>query len=53
MNYIKLTLGIFTVLAVNGYPPSPKFYKLIALSFYVPAIFGKDYTNSLNKFFNN
>lgn len=42
MNYIKLTLGIFTVLAVSRFiPHPPNFTSLIALSFYVPAIFGK------------
>ncbi len=42
MNYIKLTLGIFIVLAASRFiPHPPNFTSLIALSFYVPAIFGK------------
>lgn len=41
MNYIKIGLGIFFLLAVSRFVPHPpNFTSLIALSFYVPAIFG-------------
>ena len=41
MNYIKISLGIFLVLAASRFiPHPPNFKSLIALSFYIPAIFG-------------
>jgi|TARA_B110000027_G_scaffold103784_1_gene109990 hypothetical protein len=41
MNYIKISLLIFFSLAVTRFiPHPPNFTSLIALSFYVPAIFG-------------
>ena len=41
MKYIKVTAGIFLVLAASRFiPHPPNFTSLIALSFYVPAIFG-------------
>ena len=41
MNYIKISLGIFLVLAASRFiPHPPNFTSLIALSFYIPAIFG-------------
>ena len=41
MNYIKISLGIFLVLAASRFVPHPpNFTSLIALSFYIPAIFG-------------
>ena len=44
MNYFKITLGILLCLSVSRLiPHPPNFTSLIALSFYVPAIFGKKY----------
>lgn len=44
MTYFKLSLGIFLALAVTRFiPHPPNFTSLIALSFYVPAIFGFRY----------
>ena len=41
MNYFKITIGIFLVLAASRFVPHPpNFTSLIALSFYIPAIFG-------------
>ena len=41
MNYFKIYLGIFIVLAASRFVPHPpNFTSLIALSFYVPAILG-------------
>ena len=41
MNYLKITLGIFLALAASRFiPHPPNFTSLIALSFYIPAIFG-------------
>ncbi len=41
MNYIKISLGIFLVLAASRFiPHPPNFTSLIALSFYIPAILG-------------
>ena len=41
MNYIKISLGIlFTLAASRFIPHPPNFTSLIALSFYVPVIFG-------------
>ena len=40
MTYIKFALGIFVALAASRFiPHPPNFTNLIALSFYVPAIF--------------
>ena len=48
IKYIKLTLGIFAILAISRFVPHPpNFTSLIALSFYVPLIFGKRYILSL------
>ena len=44
MNYLKISIGIFLALAVSRFiPHPPNFTSLIALSFYVPAIFGISY----------
>ena len=44
MNYLKISLGIFVVLAASRFiPHPPNFTSLLALSFYVPAIFGIRY----------
>ena len=41
MNYLKISLGIFIVLAASRFVPHPpNFTSLIALSLYVPLIFG-------------
>ena len=41
MNYLKISLGIFTLLAANRFiPHPPNFTSLLALSFYVPVFFG-------------
>ena len=44
MNYLKVTVGIFLVLAASRFiPHPPNFTSLLALSFYVPAILGLSY----------
>ena len=44
MNYLKITLGIFFILASSRFiPHPPNFTSLIDLSFYVPAILGVRY----------
>ena len=41
MHYLKISIGIFLVLAVSRFiPHPPNFTSLIALSFYVPIFFG-------------
>ena len=41
MNYLKISLGIFTLLAASRFiPHPPNFTSLLALSFYVPVFFG-------------
>tara|TARA_Y100000590_G_C15507848_1_gene934239 strand:- start:130 stop:615 length:486 start_codon:yes stop_codon:yes gene_type:complete len=41
MNYFKISLGVFIVLAASRFVPHPpNFTSLIALSFYVPVFFG-------------
>ena len=41
MNYLKISVGIFLVLAASRFiPHPPNFTSLIALSFYVPALLG-------------
>lgn len=41
MNYFKITLGIFFALSASRFiPHPPNFTSLIALSFYIPAVFG-------------
>ena len=44
MTYLKLSLGIFLALAASRFiPHPPNFTSLIALSFYIPAVFGIRY----------
>jgi hypothetical protein len=44
MTYLKFSLGIFLVLAASRFiPHPPNFTNLVALSFYMPAIFGIKY----------
>ena len=41
MNFLKISIGIFLVLAVSRFiPHPPNFTSLIALSFYIPIIMG-------------
>ncbi len=41
MNYLKISVGIFLALAASRFiPHPPNFTNLIALSFYIPLIFG-------------
>jgi hypothetical protein len=41
MNYFKISIGIFLALAASRFiPHPPNFTSLIALSFYIPAVFG-------------
>ena len=48
MNYLKVSFGIFVVLAASRFiPHPPNFTSLIALSFYVPALFGVRYLPAL------
>tara|TARA_Y100000768_G_scaffold340528_1_gene284440 strand:+ start:2775 stop:3299 length:525 start_codon:yes stop_codon:yes gene_type:complete len=44
MNYLKITVGIFLTIAVTRFfPHPPNFTSLIAISFYIPALFGHRY----------
>jgi len=48
VNYLKISLSIFVVLAASRFVPHPpNFTSLIALSFYVPAILGQRYIFAL------
>jgi hypothetical protein len=48
MNYLKISIGIFAVLATSRFVPHPpNFTSLIALSFYVPALLGVRFITSL------
>ena len=48
MNYLRISLGIFLVLAASRFiPHPPNFTSLIALSFYVPAFLGRKYIPAL------
>ena len=48
MNYLKITLGIFGLLAASRFVPHPpNFTSLIALSFYVPVLLGSRYIPAL------
>tara|TARA_Y100000022_G_scaffold198004_1_gene207527 strand:+ start:2333 stop:2812 length:480 start_codon:yes stop_codon:yes gene_type:complete len=48
MNYLKISLGIFIVLAASRFiPHPPNFTSLIALSFYVPLFLGKRFISVL------
>ncbi len=47
MTYLKLSLGIFLALSASRFiPHPPNFTSLIALAFYIPAIFGRKYVLS-------
>ena len=44
MQYLKISIGVFLVLAFSRFiPHPPNFTSLIALSFYIPAAFGLRY----------
>ena len=44
MNYLKISVGIFLALSLSRFiPHPPNFTSLLALSFYVPIIFGKKF----------
>mgnify|MGYP001260444302 FL=1 len=48
MKYLKITTGIFLVLAASRFiPHPPNFTSLIALSFYIPAILGLRFVPAL------
>jgi len=48
MNYVKISLGIISVLAASRFiPHPPNFTSLLALSFYVPAFLGLRYLPAL------
>ena len=48
MKYLKISLGIFIVLAASRFiPHPPNFTSLIALSFYVPLFLGKRFIPAL------
>ena len=48
MNYLKISIGIFLVLAASRFVPHPpNFTSLLALSFYVPALLGSRYIPAL------
>ena len=48
MSYLKVSLGIFAVLAASRFiPHPPNFTSLIALSFYIPALIGIRYIPAL------
>ena len=48
MNYLKVSTGIFLVLAASRFiPHPPNFTSLLALSFYVPALLGIRYLPAL------
>lgn len=48
MTYLKFTIGIFVILAVSRLiPHPPNFTSLLALSFYIPAIFGRKFIPSI------
>ena len=48
MNYIKISLGIFIALAASRIiPHPPNFTRLLALSFYIPALLGIRYLPAL------
>ena len=44
MNFLKIFIGVFIALSASRFiPHPPNFTSLIALSFYIPAVFGKRY----------
>lgn len=48
MKYLKISIGIFLALATSRFfPHPPNFTNLLALSFYIPTLFGRKYILSL------
>ena len=48
MQYLKISIGIFLILAASRFiPHPPNFTSLLALSFYVPALLGSRYIPAL------
>ncbi len=48
MNYLKISIGIFILLATSRFVPHPpNFTSLLALSFYVPVLLGRRFIPSL------
>jgi hypothetical protein len=48
MNYLKISVGIFLMLAASRFiPHPPNFTSLLALSFYIPALIGTRYIPAL------
>ena len=48
IKYLKFSIGIFLALAVSRFiPHPPNFTSLLALSFYIPAIFGRKFIPSV------
>ena len=48
INYIKITLGILLILSASRFiPHPPNFTSLLALSFYVPIVFGRKFIPAL------
>ncbi len=48
INYIKITLGILLMLSASRFiPHPPNFTSLLALSFYVPIVFGRKFIPAL------
>ena len=46
MSFLKIFLGVLIALSASRFiPHPPNFTSLIALSFYIPAIFGKIYSS--------
>ena len=44
MNYLKIAFGVLIALSASRFiPHPPNFTSLLALSFYIPAVFGKKY----------
>ena len=44
MKYLKISIGIFLILIASRFiPHPPNFTSLIAISFYVPAVFGRKF----------
>ena len=48
MNYFKISIGIFIILAISRFiPHPPNFTSLLAISFYVPVLLGVRYLPSV------
>ena len=48
MNYVKISIGIFLILAASRFiPHPPNFTSLLAISFYIPIIFGSRFIPSV------